>query len=312
MKKSFHLTLLLLLAVSIQAQDAVFLNSQQFLVYQNPSFAGSNGGFRSQSLYRNQLGVNVDYSASYNSADFYLKKINAGMAVTHAHEDWNRGMYKNSTIAYSYAQYFSMADNKLKIIPSLQLEVIKKQFDPSKMSIMEYDQFNGSQQPPRSGEIISGVQQKYSYDLSSGLLINYYGLYFGASVFHINQPNTAILGAGKLPSRLSLYTSLNQTLNKWTRANLSVRYEHQAGYSCAYFNWNSITAEHFLFNLGINTKSLANVGLGYRSNFFTVSANYGAFVNVITPTLNDIFEAHLSVNIRDKEHRRSLTNFEAQ
>lgn len=311
MKKIFHLTLLLLLAVTIQAQDAVFLNSQQFLVYQNPSFAGSNGGFRFQSVYRNQANSSANYVVYYNSADLYLKKINAGMAVTYVNEDWKRGMLRDQTISYSYAQYFSLADNKLKIIPSLQFEVIKKQLDPSKMSFSDYYTTSLTQQ--WSMPEYAGVQKKYNYNLSSGLLINYNRFYFGASLFHINQPNVGVVGDAKLPSRLSMYTSANLTLTKWTKANLSVRYEWQTWYKCAYFNWNTITANHILFNLGVNTKGLANAGLGYRADFFSISASYGAFADAINLSLNDIFEVHLSVNVRNKEQRKSFpTTFEAQ
>ena len=63
------------------AQDASFENTNQALVYLNPSFAGSNGGIRMQNNYRNQW-PNIPYNfVTYQTcADFYLKKINSGFA----------------------------------------------------------------------------------------------------------------------------------------------------------------------------------------------------------------------------------------
>lgn len=307
-KKSHVLSLLLTsLFATINAQDAKFLNNQQSLVHLNPSFAGSNGGVRVQSIHSAQPNYG-NYSSYYSGADVYLKKIKGGLAITYLHEDWNRGMFNTSNLSLSYAQYFSVAENKIRIIPSLQLEVIQNKFDPEKMSFSHALNLSGGL--PSHG--FGAARQKHNLGFSSGLLVNYKRFYFGASVFHINQPNIGLLGDNYLPARFNLYSSANFDLITWLKTNVSVRYDYQAASAIASLNMNNLIVKHILLNVGINTRSFANVGLGYRANFFSISAGYGWYYDPGPFEQSKIMELSLSLNVRAKEHRKSLTDFEKQ
>ena len=52
--KRYLFVFLIAFVLKTQAQDALFTSNQQSFLYLNPSFAGSNGFMRYQSLYRNQ------------------------------------------------------------------------------------------------------------------------------------------------------------------------------------------------------------------------------------------------------------------
>lgn len=57
----------------LEAQDPIFLNANHSLLNLNPSFAGSNGGFRNQFSFRNQWpSLSGRYHTYINSADVYL------------------------------------------------------------------------------------------------------------------------------------------------------------------------------------------------------------------------------------------------
>ena len=75
--KRYLLVFLIAFVFKTQAQDPLFTNNQQSLLYLNPSFAGSNGFMRYQTVYRNQWpNLSSPYVTFYNSFDSYIKRIN--------------------------------------------------------------------------------------------------------------------------------------------------------------------------------------------------------------------------------------------
>jgi len=66
----------------IKSQDPKFLNSNQSLLYLNPSFAGSNGGFRAQLSWQRQWPEYRFGFVTYQAAvDGYIPGINAGIGL---------------------------------------------------------------------------------------------------------------------------------------------------------------------------------------------------------------------------------------
>lgn len=51
--KFYFLVTLVIALLKSQGQDDLFLNTNQTLIYLNPSFAGTNGFVRNQSIYKN-------------------------------------------------------------------------------------------------------------------------------------------------------------------------------------------------------------------------------------------------------------------
>jgi type IX secretion system PorP/SprF family membrane protein len=319
---------LFLATLSSSGQDPLFNNAQQSLIYLNPSFAGSNGFVRHQAIYRNQsIGSGFPYITLFNGFDAYITSNKGGIALTHVYDDCGNGYLKSNTVTFSYAQYFSLLENKLRIIPSIQFAGIHRKFDFSTL---------------RFGEVIDAryqyvwksvktlpSEEKINFDISSGLLINYKHFYFGTSVFHINQPNIGSLGYDKLPYRFSCHSSVKLVETNWFQTSVFIRYERQKKFNYGQIRVNSI-ARHALVGLSygyatniselysyyqtVYAKSKNHTfgfNLGYRNNFFTLGVGYDRlFFSGNSKLFQDSWEAQLSINIRDKEHRKSLTDFE--
>lgn len=104
------------------SQDPLFTNTSQSLVYLNPSFAGSNGFIRKQALYRNQwANLSENYNTYYGGTDLYLKSAKAAISLSCIHDDAFHGLMRSRSLNFVYAQYFSLLDGKLKIVPSINL-----------------------------------------------------------------------------------------------------------------------------------------------------------------------------------------------
>jgi len=72
------------LSLSAIAQDPFFTNSTNSLIHLNPSFSGSNGGIRAQSIYRNQwYSLDNPFITTYTSIDGYIITLKAGLALSY-------------------------------------------------------------------------------------------------------------------------------------------------------------------------------------------------------------------------------------
>lgn len=330
MKKTSLFLLAVTACLSGFSQDPIFLSSNQSLLYLNPSFAGSNGLIRSQALARQQWPqLSAPYTTYYTAVDARIK--NSGLAYTNVYDNVMRGAMKSITHSLIYAHYFSLMDKKLKITPSLQASYISRQLDKSMISF-------GDVIDPRFGYIwnmmygAEPVSKKANLDVSSGLLINYGRFYFGAALFHMNQPNVGLLGDYILPRKLQLHSAYNFKLNEKSLLHALARYDKQGDIQHLSVQANLLFARYCLVGAGYrwnNTRlskrnnegswaypdpwnQIVNASLGVRTNFFTftvgVDAGLPEYANNFGPVS---FETQLSFSLRDKERRRAITDLEA-
>ncbi|MES2679968.1 MAG: type IX secretion system membrane protein PorP/SprF [Bacteroidota bacterium] len=292
---------------SYSQEDLLFINGQQALVHVNPSFAGSNGLFRTQSLINNQTPVDKSqYKIFYNSVDAYIKPLNGGVAFTHEFKDVGSGTLQSSSFALSYAQYFSLG-NEMRIIPSIQVAYLEKELDKTKLSFNSiYHYIPDMDYPLQLSEV---RPNRRCMDLGTGLLVNYKDFYFGAGAFHINKPNVGLVGDYVLPVRLSVHGSYNHRLNNWVFANIFAQFEKQGYYKSEGIKINFLMHQ-IILGIGHNTANGSNANLGYRNSFFTIGLSYNQRLSRPFSKIYGWWEAQLSINIRGKEHRRSVTAFE--
>ncbi|MBA3681833.1 MAG: PorP/SprF family type IX secretion system membrane protein [Bacteroidetes bacterium] len=309
MVKQILTATLLFFAASSFAQDPLFTNTSQSLVYLNPSFAGSNGFLRAQYTYRNQWPeLSGNYVTHYGAADAYIKPIKAGISFMHTYDDQGRGTLKTRAFSLIYAQHLSFMDNKLKITPSVKFTYFTKRLDKTKVSF-------GDQIDPRRGFVWNTQeavpsQSRRNFDIGSGLLVNYNHFYFGTSVFHINQPDEGLLGSSILPFRLSVHSSYNLHLSEKTLIHFFARYEQQQKFYMYQFNVNALLFKHLIVGAGYLYAKTANTNIGFRHNYFTAQINYGFTRAIVSSSTASTWEFMLSINIRNKENRKALTDFE--
>jgi len=291
------------------SQDPLFSNAQQSLIYLNPSFAGSNGGIRNQFSYRNQWpNLSANYLTYLNSFDAYLPKIKGGISVSAMLDDQAHGTLQTNVLSMGYAQHLSFFDGNLKIIPSLQATYFRIAIDKTKLNFGDPInlRFNDS------GTIITAVpsQSISNFDCSSGLLINYKNFYFGASAFHINQPDQGLMGTSKLPMRLSLHSSYNLQLNDRSLLNFFIRYEHQNKFDFLNLNVKALLLKNLIIGGGYSSLNAINATIGYRHNFFVLSLEYDVVTSKLSGNTAGSWELHTSFNLRNKEQIKILTDFE--
>ena len=309
MKKKLCLAFVFLIAFKSFSQDPVYKNAQQSLIALNPSFAGSNGFIRNQAVYRNQWpNLSGTYQTYYSALDGYIKPIRGGISFSASHDDEAHGTLTTDVLSLAYAQHISFLEGKLKIIPSLQGSVGVVRLDLTKLNF-------GDQIDPRRGFVwyiqqATPASKKTYYDLSAGLLINYKNFYFGTSVFHVNQPDEGLLGKSKLPYRLSIHSSYNLHFSEKTLLNFFARYEQQQNFSYLHFNVSAVIFKHLILNAGYASNDAFNFGFGYRNNFFVLAAGYDVTISKLSGNTAGSWELHASFNLRNKEKRKVLTNFE--
>jgi len=291
------------------SQDPVFTNAHQSLIALNPSFAGSNGLLRYQSNTRSQwYNLNGSYLTFYNSADVFIKRTNSGLALTYTHDDQAKGTLIANSIDFTYAQHLYFFDKKLKVIPSLQVGVFQKRLDNSKLKY-------GDQIDARRGFSWYNYdplrfQIKTNVDFSTGLIINYKHFYIGTTVFHITQPDEGLQGPSKLPCRVSSFASYNLPLGENVLLNASVRFESQQNFKNAYFNLNALFLKHIIVSSGITSNNYLNVFAGYRHNYFSISGGYEFAISKLAASTAGSYELTASFNLRNKEDRKSVKDFE--
>lgn len=299
------------LSVCLNAQDPFFLNSNQSLLSLNPSFAGSNGGFRNQFSYRNQWPNLSGRIVTYlNSADVYLSPIKAGIGASVVYDDMWIGTCTSSLYSFSYAQHLRFYEGKLKLIPSLQMSYGHRKLDAS--GIFYYGEIGD----PRYGFPLNltspqPVYEKTYFDVSAGFLINYKEkLFAGASFFHLNQADVGFTEEQIQPYKVTIHTSYNMDLMENTQLQFLCVVNHQQEYSTTRLSLNAVYFNHLITGLAISNFDTAILSGGYRNNFFTLLVGYDLTISKLAGITTGSWEMHASFNLRNKELRRSLTSFE--
>lgn len=295
------LTVVTLMALSLRlsAQDPLFTNTPQSLLHLNPSFAGSNGGLRYQAIYKDQwVHSNGRYMTFYTGADAYIRKVRGGIGLSYMHDDQAGGTINTDRIDLSYAQHLSFLDQKLKIMPSVQVSYFQKTLDQSKLTF-------GNMIDPRRGYVWGPAPYtryitRRNIDFSAGLVVNYQHFYIGGAVYHIGQPDEGLSGPSKLPARLSLFTSYNLSIGGQVLLHAIYRFEKQQNVHNHCVSINALFFKHLIVETGLAAIG-PHVSLGFRQHYFTILGSYIA---------GDSYEVALSFNLRNKEERKVVTDFE--
>jgi len=298
----------------LQAQDQVFLNSNQSLVHLNPSFAGSNGLIRNQTSYRNMFpGLSGRRETILNCFDAYIKPIKGGIAFTQQQDDFSYGTLKQNSIGMAYAQHLSFKEGDLKIIPSVQVTYVQRVLDINALNYGDRIDPNTDELFVPTGFPIRSSRNYLSF--ASGVLINYKNkLYAGATIFNLNQPDYGLLGARKLPFRLSAHASYMLEISASNFVQFYGRYTLHDLQRNLCMGANLLFLKRMIAGAGyISNRGAAAINIGYRGNWFSVVTSYDFVTSKLAGNTNGGFELHFVFSLRNKENRRpeSLLSFES-
>lgn len=296
MKRLFCLSIATVFLHQVNAQDAQMISPQSALLLVNPSYAGSNGGFRLQTAYQQSAPGDANYALS---ADQYLQGLQGGISVMVTAEDYMWGSLVNSGISIAYAHYLQAMEGKLKIVPSVQYGNIRKRLDVN--SLMFGNQFSGTNAFYFSNQIPKTSVQ--SQDWSSGLLVQYREVLSGGfSLYHLNRPDLGVLGTYHLPPRLMVHGAYNMTLTDRRLLNFFMLYTNHAALKELRLNCTMVL-NHLVVAAGAATNPSVFASAGYRGKYGSLLVSYERTYSRLADMVLTPLQVHASLNFRNQENR---------
>ncbi|MCH2083408.1 MAG: PorP/SprF family type IX secretion system membrane protein [Saprospiraceae bacterium] len=221
MKALQLLLICLVFGLSLNAQDIHFSHIHASPFHLNPALTGIfEGDMRLIANYRNQWrSVTADYKTMMASADMKIGGFNKNSIIgfgAHVNADVAGDLdftTQSAALSASFMQAFDRQRSHI-LAGGIQVGRVSARFDPSKMQTYEEETFFDGSDRNRIAY----------YDMAAGLL--WYKrirkqqfLYFGASVFHLNNPVVSFFDEEDVENilyrRYVVHTGANIALNKW-------------------------------------------------------------------------------------------------
>ncbi len=319
-KRVLYSLSLLFFFAQLHSQDAEFNNVNHSLVFLNPSFSGSNGYLRNQTDYRNQWPSLPGTFVFFNTCfDGYIKPLHGGISFSAFSNNIARGLIKQNKFSLAYAQYFSLRDSSLKIIPSVQLTYGLNTLDKNELS------FGGPSYPsyglPTTWTSLPAGQVHY-WDLSAGIVFKAWTSYFGAALFNILEPNISFAGVYKTPMRGVIHASHNEWINRHAKINVFLSYTMQGTNS--WLNLRVLNSNYnnpFMWGMGYKAylgndpkvvdifKGRNNVSfyLGLRQKAFTVNYSFDFQPSKLSGNTAGSHELSISISLKRKDDAQRLS-----
>ena len=305
-----HLTIIAVFcATAAPAQDPYIANTSQSLIYLNPSFAGSNGLFRSQLTYQ----VEDRYMRTYfHSLDGYFRPLKGGLAFSYRN-DQMANYITTQFASLAYAPVFHFSDRKLEIIPSVQFSYFDRMAD---MSMVTFEDLVAPGTLVQFPVDLPSSLKTRNADVGVGLLLNYGNWHFGFAALHLTQPNQGLFGSELLYRRYNVHAAYNLALSERTLLNFSMLCFLQRGDEGAQLLANAVLFRRLMVGAGLVYQAFFNYGIsrffsaGYRADLFTVSTFYNGDFSSYGKTPAGRFGLNLSLNIRPAAQRHELAAVE--
>lgn len=249
MKRVILHSIFLLLSVITLAQDPQF--SQVFAVplYLGPSFAGSTGGTRVATNFRDQWPALKREYISYSLAfDHFFKQTNSCIGLAAFQDHSGAGLLTSTYCLLQYAHVISLS-KKIQFRPGIEASFNNRSINYNKIVFGDQLSYDGIL--PTTVE--SSLDKKKSYfDFAASLLLFHEHYWLGVSAHHLALPNQSLTGdKSRVPLKLSLYggkkIKLNTRMAKRQKENLYIAFDlrNQAKFNqCligSYFDYTEIT-----------------------------------------------------------------------
>jgi type IX secretion system PorP/SprF family membrane protein len=221
MKKYFHIFILgCLLTNAVSAQDPSFSQFYASPLTLNPALTGKfNGDMRIAGNYRNQWPtVNQAYITSTVSVDFPIMqdKLREGdrlgvgfMAMT---DKTANGILTSNYFGFSTAYHKTIDESGLHTIGvGFQGTYANKTLDGPRLHFLDGLQIDGTFLPSATEPVNLQVVTASYFDMNAGVLYNgsldgSNEVYFGVSMYHLNQPKETFLNDNiTIPTRLTVH-----------------------------------------------------------------------------------------------------------
>ncbi len=189
------------------AQDAGYSQFFANPLHLNPAFAGTTELSRIVLNYRNQWPAKGNSFTTYSlSYDQMLKKQNAGIGIQAFYDREPGNVITTSSVSLSYSYHLQLGFESFMTL-GVNAGYAIKQFDTNGLIFpSEIDQLTGVITP---GTPINITDTKKSYpDFGVGAVGQHKTYFWGASVFHLTQPDESIFEGdqkSKLPMKITVH-----------------------------------------------------------------------------------------------------------
>lgn len=245
----------------LKGQDPQFSQAYAVPLYLGPSFAGTTGGTRVTTNYRDQWpalkGAYVSYSLS---ADHFFSSTNSGFGLAILRDQAGMGLVTSTNCLLQYAYVFNI-NKTLQVRPGIEASYMNRTIDYSKIVFGDQLTFEGNL-PSTAAPLVAG---KLNYlDFAGSILLLHPDYWIGISLHHLPGINQSSLGAGaKNPVKFTMYAGekilLNAGSSKRRGEVLSVAmvFDRQAKYNQCYagvnLEFNRITTGLWYRGIPFNT-----------------------------------------------------------
>ena len=206
MKRNLILVFFGLLGYSVMGQDIHFSQFYASPLTMNPATAGAfNGNIRGILNYRNQWSGFAPFNTFAASVDMnygssFLKNDLMGTGISAYSDVAGDTKYSSTNVNLTFAYIKTLGDRYHKSFLSAGFQGGYAQKSVDYLAMTFANQYNGVTYDPTlgTGETM-GFDSKSYFDLSAGLMWyltppreDKMGMYIGASIYHVNQPNQSI------------------------------------------------------------------------------------------------------------------------
>jgi type IX secretion system PorP/SprF family membrane protein len=290
----------------------------------NPAFAGTSIQSRVAMNYRNQWPALPKAFVAYNfSFDHYFADVKSGVGLNVSHDRAGTGALTYTNVSLQYAYEINIT-RKISLRPAITIGYGSNFLDIDKLTfgdqLARQDDGASTIDPDRA----RFEQEPVAYpDFGTGFLVFAEKFWFGASLFHINEPVHSVIGRESvLPRRFSAHGGLRLRVaeggafSKRQYIVPAFNYQSQGLFDQLdigfYYEYDPIVLGLWYRGLpglksnennAINQDALA-VLVGYEVNNMRIGYSYDLTISTLTPNSGGSHEISMVMEFASKKSKR--------
>ncbi len=207
----------------LMGQDPQFSQYYAAPLYLNPAFSGTSNDHRVNINNRIQWPslprAFTTYAVSY---DFYKPELKSGFGFLASTDVAGTAGLRSTNFGFIYSYKIQMY-GKWVVSPAIYFGYGNRSLDFNELVFGDQIEFS-NQAAPSVDPIVNQLDNENYFDSGAGLLFYSPNSWFGASIWHINQPDISFLEReNRIPAKLTIHagTRLQVKGGPWKRADIS-------------------------------------------------------------------------------------------
>ncbi|HEY9047994.1 MAG TPA: type IX secretion system membrane protein PorP/SprF [Ohtaekwangia sp.] len=314
MKKIYTL-ILIMIQLTVFAQDPEFSQYYAAPLYMNPAFTGTAADHRFIANYRNQWpNITTAFQTYAVSYDYNMEKLNSGFGLLVTQDKAGSANMKSTQANFQYSYKVHLKD-KWMLSTGLNFGLGFRSVDYNKLVFydqLEFDQ-DGIRLPPPSN---LNLQNTSYFDFGAGILAYSRKIWIGVSTAHLNRPNRSLTNdEAEIPTKTSIHGGIRIPLyhgvfkrDRVAAIAPSFVYKRQGKFDQldigTYFLYEPVVVGLWYRGIPIKQNVRDNISqdavvviLGFQLKTFEFSYSYDITVSDLGPISGGAHELALKFNI---------------